>query len=346
MLHYLHNYDHIITYIYCLFVNNLLDYEDEGRIVRVDFCESDKINDILDVIRDQDASGGGDSPEDLLSAMHTVRSLSWQSDLRFCVVITDAEAHGYDIAGDRFKAGRCPDQSEADGYLDLPGTMQVLSKDMMIDTFYCDVGLSKRTSDMYKGIYDAIGGGFGTCNFQQGAAGSLKETIASGIGFAILSNFGGENQAGLQTFDGVTLSSLSSSLNASLRESLAGMQIDDEFAEADAAASSPSSDDESFSESAASASASASSRAKAVISTRKAPETDFQRLLRELHMEYLDPVRVVLGLSFRNRNSLTDRTVETLHSAGLTVGMLIEKGYPPGLIDVFAKTVAKKFKTI
>ncbi len=54
--------------------------------------------------------------------------------------------------------------------------MQVLSKDMMIDTFYCDVGQSKRTSDMYKGIYDAIGGGFGTCNFQQGSAGSLKET--------------------------------------------------------------------------------------------------------------------------------------------------------------------------
>jgi hypothetical protein len=52
--------------------------------VRVDLCESDKINDILVVIQDQH-----------VSAMHKARTPSWVSDMRYCVIIPDAEALGW-----------------------------------------------------------------------------------------------------------------------------------------------------------------------------------------------------------------------------------------------------------
>ncbi len=91
---------------------------------------------------------------------------------------------------------------------------------------------------------------------------------------------------------------------------------------------------------------SASPALKSSAAKKFKPETDFQRLIRELHLEYLDPVRVALGLSFRTKNTLTERSCLALFDQGLSVEELVDKGYPKGIVEVFAATLAKKFKTI
>ena len=67
------------------------DFGDTDRIVQVDFKEQSLMSLVLDTIRGQSASGGGDAPEDLLSAMVAARTLSWSSHIRLSVIITDAE---------------------------------------------------------------------------------------------------------------------------------------------------------------------------------------------------------------------------------------------------------------
>ena len=44
------------------------------------------------------ASGGSDTPEDVLGALNTVASMEgWQSKVRFCVLIGDAPGHGTEL---------------------------------------------------------------------------------------------------------------------------------------------------------------------------------------------------------------------------------------------------------
>jgi hypothetical protein len=56
---------------------------------------TNNIDDIEDWLLDIQTSGGGDIPEDLFSGLnHAANEMQWKSDLRFCLVITDAPCHG------------------------------------------------------------------------------------------------------------------------------------------------------------------------------------------------------------------------------------------------------------
>ena len=73
------------------------DIGDQGQYVTVDFTEDAEA--VVDVIRRQHASGGGDAPEDVAGALEQVTRLSWQSDNRLLFHIADAPPHGTAFCG-------------------------------------------------------------------------------------------------------------------------------------------------------------------------------------------------------------------------------------------------------
>ncbi len=68
------------------------DIDDEKPFVIKDFTTNP--SDISAIIEMEKGEGGGDIPEDVRGALMEVRKLSWSSDRRILVHITDAPAHG------------------------------------------------------------------------------------------------------------------------------------------------------------------------------------------------------------------------------------------------------------
>ena len=192
-----------------------------GRVVTADFVEMDRADEITRVISREDASGGGDNPEDVLIAVEAINRFSWRGDVRVCVFIADAPAHGFSgrNGGDDFPGGMCPDQ-----HTPLPEMLSRLAVNHGVDLLCTK--LSEYTDTMFKmfgEVYartNVSGAGFGVLPIESGA-GKFKAAILSSLTTALCSLIAPSvDTAGVQTFDGQTISALSATLTASLRESI------------------------------------------------------------------------------------------------------------------------------
>ena len=209
------------------------DFGDEGRKVVEPFASAKDVGRVVRCIREQDASGGGDEPEDVISGVEGMRGLEWRGDVRMCLFVADACAHGYLPGKGAYKGhddhptGLCPDQKTL-----LPDLLSEFAHEDGVDLVMCQI--SDRTSkmeEMFKGVYAAAESdndptaaelgprGYGVLPMSRGA-GVFKEAILSCLSSSLLELIGTDTAtSGVQTFDGSTLSSLVSTMNTSLRES-------------------------------------------------------------------------------------------------------------------------------
>ena len=189
-----------------------------------------------------------------------------------------------------------------------------------MDTFFCRVGSPLGTETALGKVYEDIGG-YGVIGLKNGAN-SLKDQVIASLGKAIVTTMTKESVEGLQTMDGISVSSLSVSINASLRETLSAISKTSTI------------EDTSFGET------------NAVIK-EKTPETDFERLIRELNSNDLSPVRAALLLSLdETPKSLIAQSAQTLLIHGITVEDLTSHGYPDQIIDLLKKTAKESLKNI
>jgi hypothetical protein len=263
--------------------------------------------------------GGGDEPEDLLSGLVAARRLDWRSHVRLSVVITDAPAHGYAGAGDGddYPSGRCPDQTEG-VYPSFAEAMSNLALTSGVDTLFCKVTASS-TNDTIQAIASVYpdNAGFGTMEMTDDE-GTFREQLIGSISHAIVSTITEVGISGLQTVDGITLSALMASINSSVRESLAALDLP----------------------------TTAASTGIAKETSAKAPESDFQRLQRELELNELNPVRIALGLPLFSDSTLSLIASRALLLAGCTAQQMEDHGYPPILVKSFQDYVANNFSRI
>eukprot|EP00619_Florenciella_sp_RCC1007_P010979 CAMPEP_0205929228 /NCGR_PEP_ID=MMETSP1325-20131115/25181_1 /ASSEMBLY_ACC=CAM_ASM_000708 /TAXON_ID=236786 /ORGANISM="Florenciella sp., Strain RCC1007" /LENGTH=994 /DNA_ID=CAMNT_0053298417 /DNA_START=35 /DNA_END=3019 /DNA_ORIENTATION=- len=207
------------------------DYQDHGRKVVEPFASAKDVGRVVQRIRNQSASGGGDEPEDVISGIEGARSLEWKGDVRMCLFVADACAHGFLPGDGAYKghddhpSGLCPDQ-----YVLLPDLMSQFAHEDGVDLLFCQI--TNRTSkmeEMFKGVYAAgeeaaasaeLGPrGYGVLPMSRGAS-AFKDTILSVLSSSLLELVANDTTtSGVQTFDGSTLSSLVSTMNSSLRES-------------------------------------------------------------------------------------------------------------------------------
>ena len=70
------------------------DLGDHERFKTLDF--TDDINSVKQLIKAQNADGGGDTPEDVQGAFNKALGMSWADrSIKHVVFITDAPGHGY-----------------------------------------------------------------------------------------------------------------------------------------------------------------------------------------------------------------------------------------------------------
>lgn len=70
------------------------DYDDriKGDFICKDFTEN--VEEVKKFIKDLDAYGGGDEPEDIAGAFDAALKMKWESNARYCVLVCDAPCHG------------------------------------------------------------------------------------------------------------------------------------------------------------------------------------------------------------------------------------------------------------
>ena len=266
------------------------DFNDHNRVVSADFEASSNAQTVKNIINEQSASGGDDSPEDLLGGITRVNTLNWTSHIRITVIITDAEAHGYfGSGGDNYKSGLCPDQHPP--HLNLKESILYLKDHIGCDVLFCKLNDgTKNTMSMIQEQY--FDGGFGVISLDEGAN-VFADKILAGISTVVLKSIAPVKISGIQTADGITISSISSSFAASIRESILqhGNIISDE--------------------------------------TPKSL-SDYERLKRDLELDELAPARVALGLD--GTETLAVQAATTLLKLGLTASQLRDMGYPEDII--------------
>lgn len=140
---------------------------------------------VLDFMRQQRPSGGGDRPEDVLSGFDcALNTLDWQSLLRVSILVADAPAHGYDPhSHDNHPSGLCPDQK-----VDLPTTLQRLQTEKHMDLLFCKSNPCTETMEqMMRSVFSK--GGFGVVNlqkdsnlFKEAVLGTLSSSLATLLG--------------------------------------------------------------------------------------------------------------------------------------------------------------------
>jgi hypothetical protein len=193
-----------------------------GRVVTADFVEMAQADEITRVISREDAEGGGDGPEDVLIAIEAINRFSWRGDVRVCVFIADAPAHGFsgrDGGRDDFPGGMCPDQ-----HTPLPEMLSRLAVDHGVDLLCTKLcGYTDTMFKMFGEVYartNTSGAGFGVLPIESGV-GQFKAAILGSLTTALCSLIAPSvDTPGVQTFDGQTVSALSATLTASLRESI------------------------------------------------------------------------------------------------------------------------------
>ena len=200
-----------------------------GRVVTVNFVPLAEVDAVITALSREQASGGGDAPEDVISAFEAATALSWRGDVRVAVFIADAPAHGWmggarhddglGCGSDDFPSGMCPDQSTP-----LPDLVTELASTHGVDLLCTKLNAStermqRMFADRYKAL-DATGAGFGALSLTRGAS-CFKAAILGSLTSALVQLIAPSVESpGVQTFDGQTLSALMATLHASLRESI------------------------------------------------------------------------------------------------------------------------------
>jgi hypothetical protein len=117
------------------------------RFVRVDFTSD--VQKLKTVLEATQASGGGDTPEDIAGGLNLAKKLSWQASSRLLILIADAPCHGtkYHDCDDSYPSG------DPTG-LDPEKLLDELAK-MDVDFYFFDAGgsLNKKMSAIFKGVY-------------------------------------------------------------------------------------------------------------------------------------------------------------------------------------------------
>jgi hypothetical protein len=344
------------------------DFGDEGRTVEHPFVPIARSEQVLTVIRAQQPSGGGDLPEDVLSAFTLARTnFSWNSDLRLMLFVADAPAHGYCAPSqDYHRSGRCPDQAHP--HLDLKETTIALADQCQVDLLFCKLGpATQEMEELFQEIYGS--GGFGILPITSGTD-SFRAAILATISSSILKVLAPENIDGLQTFAGATASSLFGTVNSSLRESLASiaktfhddMEVvndivgedgidlgitggeDDEEAEDDDENETGDDGETKIEVAKGEGEKTVEAPVKRTNPVTTSARTDYERIMSELNLEELVPVRLALGMPVDI--SLLDKSAEILFNAGVTVQDLHDQGYPEGIIEALTNSGLKKLGTI
>lgn len=343
------------------------DYGDDGRTVQHAFVPISNSEAVLTVLRAQQPSGGGDLPEDVLAGFALAfNEFHWNADLRLVLFVADAPAHGYMVGGgrgDNYRSGRCPDQEPP--HLNLEETCRSLADISRVDLLFCRLNSSTATmEEMFSSVYHS--GGFGVIPINSGPE-AFRSAILSTISTSILKALAPENVSGLQTFSGATASSLFATVNSSLRESLnsisksfrpveevppkeTGMDLVsepvDEVGENGIELHLDGEEEDSETKLDAPEDDRPSERIKEsrLLATAGTARTDYERIMSELNLEELNPVRLALGLPIEM--SLLDKAVEVLLSAGVTVQDLINQNYPTEIIDAMASSGLKKLEKI
>ena len=298
------------------------DYRDSERVVTVDFHEQNALGTLLQMIENQDASGGGDAPEDMLSGFVAAASLSWQSHIRLQVIISDANAHGYEkslygFGGDDFPSGRCPDQ-EGPHYPSLPQAVAFLANNLSVDTIFCKLN-NKTMETTGQAIYEQYpnGKGFGTLSMLSGAS-SFRDKIMQCITNVVLSTITKSHVEGLQTYDGSTVSTLTNLVKSSVRETL--LELGETLL--------PESDTKESNEK-------VDEHEDPAAAKRRKAQSDWQRLQRELQLEQMNPVRMSLGMPVLAATKLANAVQLALYKAGVTVEALTENNYPEEIVFAY-----------
>lgn len=357
------------------------DYRDAGRVVIEPFRVQSDLQELLKTIRNQHPSGGNDAPEDMLSGLKAAGDLQWASDLRMMVIVADANAHGYEGCGDNHPNGKCPDQVDGP---DLPQAMAKLADQLAVDTFFCQLnnGTAKTQQALQQVYEERCGGrGFGTISMEQGAA-SFRAQVLASLSAAVLSTVAEKDISGLQTADGVSVSSVTCSLLASLRESLTavGEQMEEVELETEAdgdyedegvekeeeedyvgavtreeveeeddgeAAEEEEDDEERDGEMEESEVVGPPKGSAWAAKVRKVADTDWQRLQRELQLEELQPVRMALSMPLATHLlTLSQKACQALFRAGLTAEELVANGYPEPILDAYRTFLAESLSHI
>lgn len=345
------------------------DYGDAGRTVHHPFVPIRQAEQVLNLIRGEHASGGGDFPEDVLGGFTIARSnFHWNSDLRLMLLVADAPAHGYSSSGDYYKSGRCPDQEPP--HLDLEETTRALAFESNVDLLFCrlSAGSTDLMEQMFQNVYISSGG-FGVLPITSGPE-AFRAAILSTISSSILKAIAPDNIGGLQTFSGATASSLFNTVNSSLRESLSsisktfnettstsamevikddevgadGIDLGIEGEEEEAEDKGEDDDGRNTEEKGESVDIEPPVSMKRPRPVTTSTRTDYERIMSELNLEELSPIRLALGMPVEE--SLLDKSAEILFKAGVTVRDLQDQGYPEGIIEVMTNSGLKKLKTI
>ncbi|KAJ8609029.1 hypothetical protein CTAYLR_008713 [Chrysophaeum taylorii] len=314
------------------------DYNDRDRVVVHDFNTQPER--IIEAIRSQEASGGGDAPEDVASAWNALEGLAWTGHVRVAVGVWDAPAHGFYThkGGDDYPGGLCPDQTE---------TLQTIGarvRDKGVDLL--STRIQNGTELMDEMFKDQIYGdkGFGILKLSSGA-GKFKEALLSALSTAVLEAIAPSREPGLQTFDGLTLAALANTFNSSLRETVS------QAAEAEVAAATAAvepekpeenKDDDDDDESTAVVVAPVAAVAAPMedeIEMPKSTKSDIDKLRQLLKSDGLAPVRLALGFDVEDQ-LLASAAAKSLVKAGLRCDDLRRLNYPAAFCEALVRAKA------
>ena len=345
-----------------------------GRVVVAPFVPIARVHEISTAIAAEEADGGGDGPEDVLIALEAACGLAWQGDMRVCVFIADAPAHGFSGSSeleDDFPGGLCPDQRTP-----LPTVVRRLADEKGVDMLCTELNASY-TKTMFAMFHErgyAGGDGFGVLPMSAGGA-AFKSALLGTLSTALLGLIAPSVQtAGVQTFDGTTLSAVTATLTSSLRESIddaaallcaptaeeaaasatehaeaveaarvrvAALEV--AAAEAAAGGDGGGSDDDEESRAVLRDKLAVAREALAAAGSRPAPPRaargDAARLRAALEADELRPVRLALGLPLPTE-ALTVEAAASLLRAGVCVGDMQAKGYPAPFIAAMRTAAA------
>eukprot|EP00604_Paraphysomonas_vestita_P001544 CAMPEP_0174818478 /NCGR_PEP_ID=MMETSP1107-20130205/1146_1 /TAXON_ID=36770 /ORGANISM="Paraphysomonas vestita, Strain GFlagA" /LENGTH=695 /DNA_ID=CAMNT_0016030341 /DNA_START=885 /DNA_END=2972 /DNA_ORIENTATION=- len=353
------------------------DYNDNGRTVHHTFLPITSSDPVMTLLRQQSPSGGGDAPEDVLSGFTLARTnFDWRANLRLVLLVADAPAHGYmEGGGDYHPTGRCPDQQPP--HLNLEETTRSLAFEHNVDLLFCRLGAAtKKMENMFASVYN--NGGFGVLPITSGPD-AFRAAILSTISSSILKVLTPENVSGLQTFSGGTTSSLIATLNSSLRESFNFISksfeelkentemnvvdesieenvevVDDVVGEAGIELTIEGEDDEEEDDDDDEKDEEEEVESKkekvlkrilpSTTDTKFTARTDYERILHELNLEELNPVRLALDMPVER--SLLDKATGVLLAAGITIQDLVDQHYPDEIVEVMRLTGVKKLERI
>ena len=330
------------------------DFNDPDRVVCQPFVVASEAQTVVAAIDREKASGGADEPEDVVAGLNRALALDWQGDVRVLVHLADATAHGIDHSSLDYCHDDYPNGTP-DAAGTLAGVTAGLRDALGVDLLFCK--LNDRTEDMedvYAEVYGRGEPGFGILPMLAGA-GSFKDAIMSTLVGALLGLVTVETDA-VQSFDGTTLSSILSTLNASFKESLQNVGASLLAVTQPMTAGPRSEADEQMAARPVDQGAASDAGRDEPSEHRAAPRLpppppargDEARLLADLEGEDMTPVRIVMRMrpGAGSFGGLATSTARTLLDAGVTVDELAAQGYPAPILAVFREAGASLLKRV